>query len=338
MLKRKGYLCGPTVYDTPHIGNIKTFYTAIKHFYTHRTSREILLLNYTDIGDKIYDRAGIGQGLIPYINHYTRKTTDLLKQLGLKPWVLDIHRASLNIKKIKKDISLILKHPSWSTKIDALGIRGLLNCEKEQDFDWSDCTTDFPDKSTAADFSLWRSGKYPLFKFNNSIPAGIPGWHNECASLVHHYCDNSFTHYGGVDLKQLHHKNECALFSALGDHQVKWIHVQPICVSLDSRQKMSKSKNTGLSIRAEDCKKWIPFLDSLSMKKVNIVNPVFIKSEKRLLVKPHMRSKRKILSYFYKRQNAKIHKNFSVADQLRSKLCNLGVKCRDRNGCIELYR
>jgi cysteinyl-tRNA synthetase len=101
---------------------------------------------------------------------------------------------------------------------------------------------------------------------------------------------------------------------------------------------MSKSKNTGISITAEDCKKWIPYLDSLSIKKVNLVNPTFIKTERKLCVKPHMRSKRKILSYYYKRQNAKLHKNFLAADQIRDKLFQLGVKCRDRKRTLELYK
>lgn len=338
MIKRKGYLCGPTLYSTPHIGNLKTFYTSIKHFYNNRPPRGILLMNYTDIGDKIYDNVKAEESTLDYINYYARKTTDLLKQLELKPWVLDIHRASFNIKKICKDIKRIEKDPRWKILRDEDGVRAVLQMDIKEGFKWHKNNIDFPDQLECTDFCMWRGNKYPLFKLDSSAPLGIPGWHNECASLVHHYCDKSFTHYGGIDLKQLHHKNESDIFSTLGEYTVEWVHVQPICLSLDGKEKISKSKKTGVEIQVKDCKKWIPFLDSLSIKKVNIITPEFPLKEKILKVRSYMRSKREIMRYYYKRINARSHGNYRASDILREKLKKLGVTCRDtKNECLMYY-
>ena len=161
MVKRKAYLCGPTVYGTPHLGNLKTFYTSIKHFLLHKQKSDILCMNITDIGDKIYAQCDdSADSILKLTNYYTRQVMNCFRGLGLKPWVLDIHRASFNLKAIRKDIVKIINSKEWKSKVFAEGVRAV-KCT-DQSYKWNtrfeDPLTESADE-TSKDFCLWRCHK-----------------------------------------------------------------------------------------------------------------------------------------------------------------------------------
>lgn len=338
MIKRVAYLCGPTLKSFPHIGNYKTFYCSIKDFYHTRKKGTILLTNLTDISEQIYQKAWEKQiTFLDLCNYYARSYIETLKRLHLKPWVLDIQRASFNIKLIKKDILQLLTNKNWDFYWSLQqGIRGIPLEQKAANFKWNLNLDETHDKNLGLkDFCLWRNHrKYEIFnlRLNNKDYKGMPGWHNECASLIKKYCQKTFTHYGGIDLKPLHHKNEYHLISSFNPYEITWKYTEPVLSS--SGQKLSKSLgNVKIDNRLKDTeiKNWLKFFESVSMKARSVYQckeePLKLINEK--LLKSKNRKLKPIKKAYFERNKFRKLKNYDKADLYRDYLLKKGYSVID---------
>lgn len=341
MIKRDGYICGPTVHDTPHLGNLKTFYHGISHFKKNYPKKR-LVMNITDIGDKIYQKAqtkNIPPNLV--INFYTKKFIRILKLIGLKPETIDFHRASFHLKKIKKDIKKIMSLDFWSTIVDDTGVRGV-SIRNYNNWTSHSEISDMSERSR--DFCLWRGHKtYNFFKFgyNDRTIEGIPGWHNQCATLVDLFMKDAFVHYGSIDLKSIHHKNQSDIFNSLNKKEVNWVYIQPIMVK---KEKLSKSLKNYKALWFEVPKGWSyirKWLESRSINKKTNLDIVELENygveQKNICLRRTNHKIKHIKKYCLKRENLKKRKLYDLADYYRALLNKEGFLIRDHKG-FKLFR
>ena len=271
-----GYVCGPTLYKDNHIGNYKTYYQAINNFEVEKTKARkhketnVLILNITDVNNKIYDIISETEGkvtednFLKFINQRVRTFIKHLKLLGLKPNLLAIKRVSFSIDNIKRNLRKLLKtgdikqtnegYKLSDPKYDSLGY-------------------------------LWKYNRdYPYFKgLKKQDPLGIPGWHIECASLISdNITKNVLQHYSGVDLKQIHNFNEEKILNYLRPGlDIKWTFIQPLLLESEIQGKLSKS-NIPEDLELEKNLKYIPFFIKNYLKNTAKKTKAILKKEQYL--------------------------------------------------------
>ncbi|MGH2864299.1 MAG: cysteine--tRNA ligase [Solirubrobacteraceae bacterium] len=234
------YACGPTVYSRIHIGNARPFvvFTLLKRFLEHEGYEVKLVVNVTDVNDKIYDAAR-PQGrpsaeLAAQMAADYRSDTD---RLGLgRPDHEPL--ASETIGPIVEYIqALILAGHAYAVDGDVyFRVRsdpgyGSLSHRPLESMDQGEQASD-PDqpslKEDPLDFALWKAHK-PGEDTCWQAPwgAGRPGWHIECSAMAEQLLGVGFDiHGGGSDLVFPHHENEAAQTrAARGEELAKlWMH------------------------------------------------------------------------------------------------------------------
>ncbi len=238
------YACGPTVYSRIHIGNARPFvvFSLLERFLEHEGYDTTLVINVTDVNDKIYDAARQSNPTHPRASaelaaemtaHY-RADTDALG-LG-RPDHEPL--ASETIGPIVEYIeALIARGHAYAVDGDVyfrvrsdpgygkLSHRLLENMDQGEDAA-SDPLTER--KEDPLDFALWKAHK-PGEDTCWQAPwgAGRPGWHIECSAMAEQYLGVGFDiHGGGSDLVFPHHENEAAQTrAARGEELAKlWMH------------------------------------------------------------------------------------------------------------------
>lgn len=258
------YVCGPTVYDTPHIGNARSvviydvLYRLLQNVYGK--DNVLYVRNITDVDDKINDRA---KDLQITILELTKRTTqifhdhmDYLKALrpNIEP------RATENIKEMIDIISKLLEsgHAYEANNHIYFDIKSYKNYEKltgrkiEEMIAGARVEIE-KSKKHPGDFVLWkpaREGDDESCVFQSPFGDGRPGWHIECSAMSHRFLGENFDiHGGGIDLIFPHHTNEiaqsCCAFkeSKFANY---WVHNGFLTVN---GEKMSKSLNNFITIK-----------------------------------------------------------------------------------------
>jgi len=245
------YTCGPTVYDTAHIGNLRTFLfedvlRRSLHFLGWRVEQ---VMNLTDVDDKtIEGAAGAGIPLTeftqPFIDaffldldrlhiqraeHYPRATEHIEEMLELVQKLLEKGYA------YESDGSVFfrLSEDDDYGKLSGFDLSQVRQGERVASDDY--------DKEDVRDFVLWKGAKEGEPAWDSPWGPGRPGWHLECSAMSMKYLGESFDiHCGGVDNIFPHHENEIAQSeSATGKPFVHtWIHAEHLIVD---GEKMSKS-------------------------------------------------------------------------------------------------
>ncbi|WP_434414760.1 cysteine--tRNA ligase [symbiont of Argiope bruennichi] len=243
------YLCGPTVYNHIHIGNLRPilFHDLITKYFLYLNTKVIFVHNITDIDDKIVERAKIlGTTEQEISKKYYYAYLNILKSFLIKrPTFLP--KVTSNIKEIKIFIEkLVLKNACYFLKND--GVYFNVSNFKNYYFSLSKnkeekLISKESNKQSPLDFSVWKlksDGKTWVSKFGK----GRPGWHTECVVLIQKFFQKTpiSLHGGGIDLIFPHHENEIIQNLALNNNKLSrnWIHFGLINFN---HQKMSKSKN-----------------------------------------------------------------------------------------------
>lgn len=247
----KAYLCGPTVYNHAHIGNVRA---VILFDVLNRNTDLDYVHNITDIDDKIIARAeelGITEKEVS--DKYTKAYLELLESLKvIIPSKLP--KVTENIEGIIEFISkLIDKGLAYASngnvyfsvnKLENYGKIANLNLDTLIDEEEGE------GKEFSKDFAIWKSTDKGI-KFASPWGEGRPGWHTECSHFIDLYFGEGGIdiHGGGIDLKFPHHVNEMAQFEALHEKEMnnQWLYVGH--VNMDNT-KMSKS--LGNTILAKD--------------------------------------------------------------------------------------
>jgi cysteinyl-tRNA synthetase len=245
------YCCGPTVYNYIHIGNARTmlWFDFIRRYLSYRGYDVTYVMNYTDVDDKIIERANLEK--IPP-DAITRKYTDAFERdmagLGARPADILVRATDHIDDMIATIASLIEKGSAYEADgnvwfaVESFDGYGKLSGRTLEDMRAGERIEPHPGKRHPLDFSLWKAAKEGEPSWESPWGAGRPGWHIECSVMSTKYLNMGFDIHGGAtDLIFPHHENEIAQAeAAAGDEPfVKhWLHSG--LVQMDA-EKMSKS-------------------------------------------------------------------------------------------------
>jgi cysteinyl-tRNA synthetase len=244
------YACGPTVYSRIHVGNARPFviFSLLRRFLVHEGFDVTLVVNVTDVNDKIYAAAGSGSSVelaAAMTDAYVEDTDRLeLGRPDHEP------RASESIDAIVEEIeALIAGEHAYAVAGDVyFRVRGdpsygELSRRSIDEMDQGEGVEGVERKQDPLDFALWKAQK-PGEDSAWEAPwgRGRPGWHIECSAMAEGLLGVGFDiHGGGLDLLFPHHENEAAQTrSARGGELARfWMH-NGLVVAGDG-EKMSKS-------------------------------------------------------------------------------------------------
>ena len=245
------YVCGPTVYNYVHIGNMRPVITFdMVYKYLKYLGYDVKYAsNYTDINPKITKAAEtLGMTEREVANKFIKAYEEDLKNyncsnIDYRPRVINYLDDIFNFisKLIEKDYAYVVDGDVYFrvSKIKDYGI--LSNQSIEELISGSRVDID-EKKENPLDFALWRKTTEGE-TFTSPWGEGIPGWHTECVVMINKlFGDKIDIHAGGVDLKFPHHENEIAQSIALNNNYIAnyWMHNGHININ---NVKMSKSLN-----------------------------------------------------------------------------------------------
>jgi cysteinyl-tRNA synthetase len=245
------YACGPTVYARIHVGNARPYvvFSLLKRFLEREGYRATLVINVTDVNDKIYDAArerGIDS------TDLAREMTEAYEQdtgrLGLGRPDAEPKAAEMVPEIIELIETLVDSDHAYPTggdvyfsvpSFDGYGKLSNRPLEEMQQGEGDDAAEV---KRAPQDFALWKGFK-PGEDTHWSSPwgDGRPGWHIECSAMAEALLGVDFEiHGGGSDLVFPHHENEIAQTEAAREAPLARIWMHNGMVELE-REKMAKS-------------------------------------------------------------------------------------------------
>lgn len=245
------YVCGPTVYNYVHIGNMRPVITFdMVYKYLKYLGYDVKYAsNYTDINPKITKAAEtLGMTEREVADKFIKAYEEDLKNyncsnIDYRPRVINYLDDIFNFisKLIEKGYAYVVDGNVYFrvSKIKDYGI--LSNQSIEELISGSRVDID-EKKENPLDFALWRKTTEGE-TFTSPWGEGIPGWHTECVVMINKlFGDKIDIHAGGVDLKFPHHENEIAQSIALNNNYIAnyWMHNGHININ---NVKMSKSLN-----------------------------------------------------------------------------------------------
>lgn len=273
------YVCGPTVYNYVHIGNMRpviTFDMVYKYF-KYLGYKVTYASNFTDINPKIITMAkklGITEREVAnkFIEAYLNDLKNYnCSNIDERPTVIDHLDDIFNFitKLIEKDYAYV-KDGDVYFRVSKIKDYGILSNQNISELE-AGSRVDIDDKKEdPLDFALWRKTDEGE-QFDSPWGKGIPGWHTECVVMINSIFGKKIDiHGGGVDLKFPHHENEIAQSMALNENHLAnyWMHNGHINVD---GEKMSKS--LGNFILAKDF---------LKMHNANLIKIALFKTHYRL--------------------------------------------------------
>ena len=253
------YVCGPTVYDDPHIGNARPvvvfdiLFKILKNKYPNVT----YVRNITDVDDKIIKSSKENN---ISISELTKKITQSFnedciylncEQPNHEP------KATEHISEMIEMISELIKkgfayennkHVYFEVK--KFKDYGQLSNKKLDELVAGSRIEVSDNKKNPEDFVLWKPSETDEPSWDSPWGKGRPGWHLECSAMSKKYLGNEFdVHGGGVDLLFPHHENEIAQSRCANDSKAfanYWLHNAFITMS---NEKMAKSQGNILKIK-----------------------------------------------------------------------------------------
>jgi cysteinyl-tRNA synthetase len=256
--KVRMYVCGPTVYDSCHIGHARSavIFDVIYRYLISQGYEVIYIRNFTDVDDKIIQRAnklGVSTSVLAekYINEFH---LDMDALNNIRPTIEP--KATEHIQQIVSFIEMLFqKGYAYAVEGDVFfsvgsySEYGKLSGRKLDDMEAGARVEVDPRKHNPFDFVLWKASKPDEPSWDSPWGKGRPGWHIECSAMSADYLGESFdVHGGGKDLIFPHHENEIAQSeAAFGKHFVKyWVHNGFVNIN---QEKMSKSLNNFQTIK-----------------------------------------------------------------------------------------
>jgi cysteinyl-tRNA synthetase len=245
------YVCGPTVYNHPHIGNARSavvFDVLFRHLKA-RFGDCVYVRNITDIDDKIIAAsAESGEPWPMIVERYARAYGEDMAALNVLPPTVE-PRATEHVAEMLRLIErLIERGQAYEAEGHVLfhvpsfeGYGRLSRRSREEMIDGARVEV-APYKRDPADFVLWKPSGDDQPGWDSRFGRGRPGWHIECSAMVEkHIGRTADIHGGGLDLKFPHHENELAQSACAHDGEPLarfWLHNGFLDIE---REKMAKS-------------------------------------------------------------------------------------------------
>jgi cysteinyl-tRNA synthetase len=245
------YVCGPTVYDHLHIGNLRpviVFDALRKYMERHKGWDVIHVQNVTDVDEKLIEpaaKAGVSVEMLA--KRYTAAYFDLLNRLDIEE-PTHSPRATDHIKEMTALIQTLLDNGHAYEqdgdvyfRITAFKGYGKLSGRRIEDLEAGARVEISAKKENPLDFTLWKPAKPGEPKWDSPWGEGSPGWHTECVVLSRKYLGETLDiHGGGSDLIFPHHENEIAQAESITGKPLArfWLHNGMLTFN---GEKMSKS-------------------------------------------------------------------------------------------------
>ena len=251
------YVCGPTVYDSPHLGHAKSAvaFDIISRYFKFKGYNVKNVKNYTDIDDKIIKRANERNiDFETLSNQYIDEYEEIMKLLNVQKdfknpratevitymiemikGLIDKGNAYESKGSVYYDVSSFPKYMTILQKIKEDDI------EEEMEDEVENSMVLASGKREVKDFALWKNSKEGEPFWESPWGKGRPGWHIECSAMALNYLGDTIDiHGGGRDLKFPHHRNEIAQSEAHTGKTFANYFMHNGFVNIDN-EKMSKS-------------------------------------------------------------------------------------------------
>jgi len=252
------YVCGMTVYDSCHIGHLRTFLSfdfIVKSFKALNYDVHYVR-NITDVDDKIIAKAKSEKTSPSAISEkYIQEMHDDFSSMSMlspdvEPKVTEHMDSIISFidDLISKNFAYKTKHGDVFFNVESFDDYGELSNRNLEDM-VSGSRIEIDDtKKNSADFALWKISSDKA-SWNSPWGKGRPGWHIECSAMSRDYLGKNFDiHGGGLDLKFPHHENENAQSKCNHDGLFAnfWLHTGPLTID---EEKMSKSLGNFITIK-----------------------------------------------------------------------------------------
>ena len=247
------YVCGPTVYNHPHIGNARPavifdiLYRILKELYPE----VIYARNITDVDDKINEAAKKNNENISNLSEkYSIAYEEDMENLGvIKPTYIpkvteNIASIISMIKKLEESNHAYVTNNHVLFDVKSYHEYGILSKLNQKDLIAGARVEVAPYKKNPSDFVLWKPSGNDTPGWDSPWGRGRPGWHIECSAMIKKFLGESIDiHGGGQDLVFPHHENENAQSVCANQNSVLanyWVHNGFVTFN---KKKMSKSLN-----------------------------------------------------------------------------------------------
>ena len=276
------YVCGMTVYDSCHIGHLRTFLSfdfIVKSFKALNYDVHYVR-NITDVDDKIIAKAKSENISASAISEkYIQEMHDDFFSMSMlspdvEPKVTEHMDSIISFidDLISKNFAYTTKHGDVFFDVESFENYGELSNRNLEDM-ISGSRIDIDDsKKNPADFALWKISSDEA-SWNSPWGKGRPGWHIECSAMSRDYLGKNFDiHGGGLDLKFPHHENENAQSKCNHDGLFAnfWLHTGPLTIE---EEKMSKSLGNFVTIK-DILKKYHPEVIRFFLFSTHYRNPL----------------------------------------------------------------
>jgi cysteinyl-tRNA synthetase len=234
--KVRMYVCGPTVYDSAHVGHAMSsiVFDVIRRYLEYKGYQVSHVMNYTDVDDKVIRRANeLGVDPVGLAEKYIDEYDRLIEVLNILPPTVK-PRVSQEIDDIIELVQGLIDRGF------AYEVEGDVYFRVSEDEDYGRLSRRQLDdmragfrfevderKENPADFALWKAAKEGEPSWASPWGLGRPGWHIECSAMaLHHLGEQIDIHGGGNDLIFPHHENEIAQSESLTGMSFAryWVH------------------------------------------------------------------------------------------------------------------
>ncbi len=249
------YVCGPTVYDEPHIGHLRSVYVfeVIQNYFKYSKYKVNFARNVTDVDDKIIEKAQaagsadlkgeVAKVAETYLDLYKKD----LKRFGIQDPDFE-PKATEHIQQMIEMIRTLIdkKHAyvaEGDVYFDVSSFRdyGQLSHQQANQMMEEVRLDHNSKKRNALDFALWKRCKEEEPSWDSPWGKGRPGWHIECSAMSLSYFKGPLDiHGGGRDLIFPHHENENAQSRCATGHLFAKLWMHHGLITIDGK-KMSKS-------------------------------------------------------------------------------------------------
>ena len=230
------YVCGPTVYNHPHIGNARpiAIFDMLRRVLESQNLKVKFVSNFTDVDDKIINQA-IAEGVSEkeIAERYIKAYNDVRNKMNVIP--IDVTpRVTETMDEIIEFIDGLVKNGNayevdgdvyFSVESDPK--YGELSHQKLEELNAGARVEENDLKKNPQDFALWKKTEKGI-KWDSPWGQGRPGWHTECVVMIGKEFNHQMIdiHGGGRDLKFPHHENEVAQSECANQHRLAnfWVH------------------------------------------------------------------------------------------------------------------
>ncbi len=253
------YVCGPTVYNYVHIGNMRpvVVFDVLRRFLEYVGYEVKYVSNYTDVDDKIINKAiETGKSEKEITDFYIAAFEDDLKNIHAKiPTITP--RVTEYMPQIIEFIGGLIKNGGAYAvdgdvyfRVQKINDYGVLSNMRIDDLLVGARIDENSKKESPLDFALWKKTVSGI-SWESPWSKGRPGWHTECVVMINSLFEHGHIdiHGGGFDLKFPHHENEIAQSMSCNCHKIASIWMHNGFINIDN-EKMSKS--LGNVITAKD--------------------------------------------------------------------------------------